>query len=155
MAIAGARVANALPERARRDFNDARLTEVDLLLVAERKVPTGTAISPYDHKMVLPVRIELTTSALPRMRSTTELRQHSARAAGPAPRGSGPFARGRRLVKAKAAGLSANRMNSQGNDAEKKARLAAALRENLRKRKAQAREVNQTPPAKRDTQDLA
>lgn len=27
--------------------------------------------------MVLPVRIELTTSALPRMRSTTELRQHS------------------------------------------------------------------------------
>ena len=26
-------------------------------------------------KMVLPVRIELTTSALPRMRSTTELRQ--------------------------------------------------------------------------------
>src|SRR5687768_16595154 len=26
--------------------------------------------------MVLPVRIELTTSALPRMRSTTELRQH-------------------------------------------------------------------------------
>ena len=28
-------------------------------------------------KMVLPVRIELTTSALPRMRSTTELRQQS------------------------------------------------------------------------------
>jgi predicted enzyme related to lactoylglutathione lyase len=28
-------------------------------------------------KMVLPVRIELTTSALPRMRSTTELRQHT------------------------------------------------------------------------------
>ena len=27
--------------------------------------------------MVLPVRIELTTSALPRMRSTTELRQHT------------------------------------------------------------------------------
>jgi hypothetical protein len=31
-------------------------------------------------KMVLPVRIELTTSALPRMRSTTELRQHINRA---------------------------------------------------------------------------
>jgi hypothetical protein len=30
-------------------------------------------------KMVLPVRIELTTSALPRMRSTTELRQHRVR----------------------------------------------------------------------------
>src|SRR3954453_12368290 len=29
--------------------------------------------------MVLPVRIELTTSALPRMRSTTELRQHFVR----------------------------------------------------------------------------
>ena len=40
-------------------------------------------ISMLDHppdglcvEMVLPVRIELTTSALPRMRSTTELRQH-------------------------------------------------------------------------------
>ena len=33
-------------------------------------------------KMVLPVRIELTTSALPRMRSTTELRQHCLRKAG-------------------------------------------------------------------------
>ena len=30
-------------------------------------------------EMVLPVRIELTTSALPRMRSTTELRQHFVR----------------------------------------------------------------------------
>ena len=89
--------------------------------------------------MVLPVRIELTTSALPRMRSTTELRQHSARAACPAPRGSGPFAQGQPVVnpvvRAGAAGLSHPAMN----DAEKKARLAAALRENLRKRKAQAR----------------
>jgi hypothetical protein len=32
--------------------------------------------------VVLPVRIELTTSALPRMRSTTELRQHGPRAKG-------------------------------------------------------------------------
>ena len=32
--------------------------------------------TPDAAKMVLPVRIELTTSALPRMRSTTELRQH-------------------------------------------------------------------------------
>jgi hypothetical protein len=31
---------------------------------------------PLCKRMVLPVRIELTTSALPRMRSTTELRQH-------------------------------------------------------------------------------
>jgi hypothetical protein len=33
--------------------------------------------------MVLPVRIELTTSALPRMRSTTELRQHVVRRGAP------------------------------------------------------------------------
>lgn len=33
--------------------------------------------------MVLPVRIELTTSALPRMRSTTELRQHVGMTGGP------------------------------------------------------------------------
>lgn len=32
------------------------------------------------------------------------------------------------------------------NDAEKKARLAAALRENLRKRKAQAREASDARP---------
>ena len=34
------------------------------------------AVDMAQTKMVLPVRIELTTSALPRMRSTTELRQH-------------------------------------------------------------------------------
>lgn len=99
--------------------------------------------------MVLPVRIELTTSALPRMRSTTELRQHSARAACPTPRGSGPFAQGQPVVKADAAGLSHLAMN----DAEKKARLAAALRENLRKRKAQARAVGdevRTAPEPKD-----
>lgn len=99
--------------------------------------------------MVLPVRIELTTSALPRMRSTTELRQHSARAACPAPRGSGPFARARPVVKAKAAGLSHRAMN----DAEKKARLAAALRENLRKRKAQARAVEAKAEHSRKPED--
>ena len=36
--------------------------------------------------MVLPVRIELTTSALPRMRSTTELRQHFRLVGGRGPR---------------------------------------------------------------------
>ena len=39
--------------------------------------------SNFNAMLVLPVRIELTTSALPRMRSTTELRQHR-RQAGPA-----------------------------------------------------------------------
>lgn len=103
--------------------------------------------------MVLPVRIELTTSALPRMRSTTELRQHSARAACPTPRGSGPFAQGQPVVnpvvRAGAAGLSHRAMN----DAEKKARLAAALRENLRKRKAQARAANEAPQVKPEVKD--
>jgi len=39
------------------------------------------------------------------------------------------------------------------NDAEKKARLAAALRENLRKRKAQARAVNEASPTKPELKD--
>jgi hypothetical protein len=36
------------------------------------------------------------------------------------------------------------------NDADKKARLAAALRENLRKRKAQARGANEAPQSRPD-----
>ena len=48
-----------------------RVTAVDLRLRAIK----------LRRKMVLPVRIELTTSALPRMRSTTELRQHCQRVA--------------------------------------------------------------------------
>jgi len=35
-----------------------------------------------------------------------------------------------------------------GNDKEREERLAAALRENLRKRKAQARETESSSPAK-------
>ena len=68
--------------------------------------------------MVLPVRIELTTSALPRMRSTTELRQHCPGTGGP---------------------MAVRAMRCQGKgmtNKDKEARLAAALRENLRKRKA-------------------
>ena len=81
--------------------------------------------------MVLPVRIELTTSALPRMRSTTELRQHARRAAG-----GGLRAASGGVVKPGRAAQS-GRMG----DADKTERLARALRENLRRRKAQAREV--------------
>ena len=77
-------------------------------------------------KLVLPRRIELRTSALPRMRSTTELRQH------------GFFDRSAAMKKAcgrvKADAAIANHMAR--SDPEK---LAAALRENLRKRKEQAR----------------
>ena len=84
--------------------------------------------------MVLPVRIELTTSALPRMRSTTELRQHvweDGRAYGLAP-----------------PRLSTDRWPMPARDPKRDERLAAALRENLRKRKAQARDSKDEP--KRD-----
>ncbi len=83
---------------------------------------------------MLPVRIELTTSALPRMRSTTELRQH---------------VRGRRAyggcvwwrqpgLPATVARISQQAMTSP--DPKRAERLAEALRDNLRRRKAQARE---------------
>lgn len=39
------------------------------------------------------------------------------------------------------------------NDAEKAARLAAALRENLRKRKARARAVSETKPERDEAKD--
>ena len=85
--------------------------------------------------MVLPVRIELTTSALPRMRSTTELRQH--------------FVRERRAyeggpcARQPVAGPGRERHvdDMAEKDKERDERLAAALRENLRKRKTQAREL--------------
>ena len=76
--------------------------------------------------MVLPVRIELTTSALPRMRSTTELRQHV-------------WEDGRAYGLARAR-LSTDRCPMARNDKDREERLAAALRENLRRRKAQSRE---------------
>ena len=83
--------------------------------------------------MVLPVRIELTTSALPRMRSTTELRQHFRKVAA---YDGAPLALSRQ---ASHVGRVADR------DKEREKRLAAALRENLRKRKAQARAIQSSP----------
>ena len=81
-------------------------------------------------KMVLPVRIELTPSALPRMRSTTELRQHCPRAR---------RALGRAAAACQGArGGSSPKLMAKNGDREE--RLAAALRENLRKRKAQGRD---------------
>src|SRR5690348_14434735 len=84
-------------------------------------------------KMVLPVRIELTTSALPRMRSTTELRQHFSRKARlwlgtPRPSTRLDWPPSQRHLRA-----------MTGKDKDREDRLAAALRENLRRRKAQAR----------------
>src|SRR5215510_4351641 len=92
--------------------------------------------------MVLPVRIELTTSPLPRGCSTTELRQHWRR----------QIARYRRVRRtgAETGAILATRLPqaqpvgmSERPKQEKKAaaqrRLAAALRDNLKRRKAQAR----------------
>ena len=80
---------------------------------------------------MLPVRIELTTSALPRMRSTTELRQHfvwKTRAYdGAAPKLSTRLA---------APGGSRHVIGVAGKDKKREERLAAALRDNLRRRKA-------------------
>ena len=83
--------------------------------------------------MVLPVRIELTTSALPRMRSTTELRQHVGRTAGLWPSLGEPSTH-------------AYERRAMGKDEDKAKRLAEALRENLRKRKAQSREAQKKDP---------
>ncbi len=94
--------------------------------------------------MVLLGRIELPTSALPRMRSTTELQQHTI-PAGPAAPLSGP---GRRaLLAVHPCFVKPNPDSAQGltmREAQpllsREARLAAKLRENLRRRKEQARE---------------
>ena len=86
-------------------------------------------------EMVLPVRIELTTSALPRMRSTTELRQHFSRNARlwlgtPRPSTRLDWSLRERHLR-----------HMTEKDKEREERLAAALRENLRRRKAQTRAV--------------
>ncbi len=95
-------------------------------------------------QMVLPVRIELTTSALPRMRSTTELRQQFVRKGAPmagAPTPVNPLAGAER-------GGHVAQMDSK--DKERQERLAAALRENLRRRKAQVRAQEQSEASKED-----
>ena len=92
---------------------------------------------------MLPVRIELTTSALPRMRSTTELRQH--------------FVRKRRAYDGAALAVSTQLAATRrerhvaqmtAKDKEREERLAAALRENLRRRKAQTRELSENEKSK-------
>ena len=99
--------------------------------------------------MVLLGRIELPTSALPRMRSTTELQQHtipSARAMGGGQ--ARALATGAGKVKPV---LEIARRSRQGSAmAEHSAptreqRLAAKLRENLRRRKAQGRALDDSP----------
>jgi hypothetical protein len=96
--------------------------------------------------MVLLDRIELSTSSLPMTRSTTELQQQP----GPTPairRGQArPMARRAETVNPE--GLTKCRLSEHGRvmaqpstptDKSREERLAEALRENLRKRKEQAR----------------
>ena len=75
---------------------------------------------------MLPKGIEPLTSALPRMRSTTELRQQPA-----CPAGAAPKADGVGLVKA-GRGFRCGRMTAKE---AREARLAAQLRANLKRRK--------------------
>ena len=81
--------------------------------------------------MVLLGRIELPASPLPRVRSTTELQQHRGEAA--------RLRHERRLVKRGPVGQAPEMANDEKPSRE--ARLAEKLRENLRRRKAQAREL--------------
>ena len=101
-------------------------------------------------EMVLLGRIELPTSALPRMRSTTELQQHTISCEMPdAARGAlgagAPFGGGGRVCQAglaRGGGIGhSTRMTNKVPDekADRQARLAEQLRANLRRRKAQAR----------------
>ena len=87
-------------------------------------------------EMVLPVRIELTTSALPRMRSTTELRQHFSR------RRAYEGAARNLSTRVEARPLGGHLLRMSGKDREREERLAAALRDNLKRRKAQSRELD-------------
>ncbi len=106
--------------------------------------------------MVLPVRIELTASPLPRECSTTELRQRSrpaevpvgTRRRGPSDSGSGPDCKPNldagppgyyigRIMDGSKGKPGAGKPDRARQD--KGERLAEALRENLRKRKAQLR----------------
>ena len=91
--------------------------------------------------MVLPVRIELTTSALPRMRSTTELRQHEPFADLLLQQGRA-YGLGLPLLSRRLAAMprdSYMRLMNTGSS-QRQQRLAKALRANLRLRKGQARE---------------
>lgn len=101
--------------------------------------------------MVLPHRIELWTSSLPMRCSTTELRQQTGVELRGAKRARAGFAIGVRPPQAK---LESNFSPSYPDlmskkptpaDARKEARLAAALRENLKRRKAQARARAEKP----------
>src|SRR5690348_2660279 len=110
--------------------------------------PNGGGVAKRQcEEMVLPVRIELTTSALPRMRSTTELRQHFVRerrayADHPQPR--------QPAVRLASSQQARHVAQMTGKDKEREERLAAALRDNLRKRKSQSREIKEKDESGKD-----
>ena len=90
--------------------------------------------------MVLLERIELSASPLPRVRSTTELQQpiEARPIVGPQPNV-------KRGLKVCADRAKAFRMSEdKGNNLSREERLAAKLRENLRRRKAQNREMRES-----------
>ena len=107
--------------------------------------------------MVLLGRIELPTSALPRMRSTTELQQHTIPLRPAAHEGVWAGARywpgGLALSSEWLDSRDRSRMPEKPPLTPREQRLAAALRENLKRRKAQARagEAEQTLPKDNQT----
>jgi len=111
---------------------------------------------------VLLGRIELPTSALPRMRSTTELQQHTisatllSKAAASADPDRRALWRGGGSLSSKACRAGGQRAQvwvmtenkPPPKPATREERLAAKLRENLRLRKAQARALSEPPASK-------
>ena len=114
--------------------------------------------SPAGREMVLPARIELATSALPRMRSTTELRQHFHHPAEPFGLRSRAYGRARPACQGGLRPMpqfAYGAAMTSGQD-DRKARLAQALRDNLRRRKAQAREeAGRATPSPANQKDQA
>ena len=105
----------------------------------------GKRLWSADQGMVLLGRIELPTSPLPRVRSTTELQQQDHEEAGREvnpPGRRAPLAFGSPLVK-RERGRQAGSMSEDKREPTREERLAAKLRENLRRRKAQAREMDE------------
>ena len=97
--------------------------------------------------MVLLERIELSTSPLPRVRSTTELQQRAiCRNAGEPMRGEGPKCQAKGLAFRARLG-SVERMADKDERAK---RLAEELRRNLRRRKGQAREMEKPEKPSKD-----
>jgi hypothetical protein len=105
--------------------------------------------------MVLLGRIELPTSALPRMRSTTELQQHTIRET--TRHGAGPVRAGARYwphplaLSSTSADSAARLIMGKETELTREQRLAAKLRENLRRRKEQARALTgDNPPLSKE-----